>query len=106
MKEPYEDDRHYCDEQNFGGIAVKNYTKVLPKYNYSRYVARFRALADRHRLSRDQRPKLGQKEFDSFMRKLGDSLVAVGEDRFLEDPKTVKLASRLLILGLLDADLF
>jgi hypothetical protein len=105
MTEPYEDNRYYCDEQDFGG-AVKNYTKVLPRYNYSRYVARFRALADHHRLSRNQRPKLGQKEFDSFMRKLGDTLVAVGEDRFLEDPKTVKLASRLLILGLLDADWF
>jgi len=105
MKERYEDDRYYCDEQDFGGIAVKNYTKVLPKYNYSRYLTRFRAMADRHKLSRDQRPKLDEAQFDSLMNKLGDRLVAVGEDRFLDDAKTVKVASRLLILGLLDADL-
>lgn len=105
MKERYEDDTYYCDEQDFGGIAVKNYTKVLPKYNYSRYVTRFRALADGHKLSRDQRPKLGQAEFDSLLNSLGDRLVAVGEDRFLDDARTVKIASRLLILGLFDADL-
>jgi hypothetical protein len=63
-------------------------------------------LADHQRLSRDQSPKLDQAEFDSLMKRLGDRLVAVGEDRFLDDAKTVKAASRLLILGLLDADIF
>jgi hypothetical protein len=106
MKERFNDDGYYSEEQDFGDITVRNCRKVLAKYHYSRYVARFRALADQHELSRDQRPKLDQNEFDSFMRKLGDSLAAFGEDGFLEDPKTVQLASRLLILGLLDEDSF
>jgi hypothetical protein len=106
MKESYTDENHYGPDQDFGSVAIRNYGQVLQKYNYGRYVNRFRALADRKRLSPAQRPKLDENEFAELMKKLVDSFVNLGEGKFLKNEKSQKVASRLLIGSLFNEEWF
>jgi hypothetical protein len=98
MKERYDDGKLYSDDNRFfGPVAIRNYKEVLKSHNYSRYEKRFRALANRRKLSPDQRPKLNQEQFSVLMKQLSDAILAHGEQYLLEDEKNVKAARKLLI---------
>jgi hypothetical protein len=104
MSDPFDDERYYSAEQDFGGVGVRNYAKVLRSYCYDRYVGRFRAMADQHRLDKSQRPKLTACEFDQLMSELRNALARSGEKQLLDSPKVQRLAGRLLVRGLFDVD--
>jgi hypothetical protein len=105
MSEPFDDERYYSAEQDFGGVEVANFAKVLRSYCYDRYVGRFQAMAAQRRLSQSQRPKLSANEFEQLMLELGNTLAGCGEKHFLDTPKAQRVASRLLVNGLFDVDL-
>lgn len=105
MKEPFDDEKYYTGEQAFGGICVSNFQKVLKEYNYTRYVNRFRQLADNGGLKRSQRPKLNKQEFDKLFDNLKLHYTEVGDRKFLRNKKTIKLSSRLLCESLFDEDI-
>jgi hypothetical protein len=104
MKEAFDDEKFYTPDQDFGSIGVTNCKAVLEKYNYDRYVQRFRLLASAHRLEASQRPKLNKEEFEKLVTKLRYVFVRDGERRFLTNEKSVKLASKLLVWSLIDED--
>jgi hypothetical protein len=104
MKEPFDDDKYYSDEQDFAGVAVTNFVKVLKSYSYERYNRRFKAMADHHRLTPAQRPKLNAAEYAVQLDYLWKTIARVGEAHLLADPKAQKFASRLLVSGLFDTD--
>jgi hypothetical protein len=104
MSEPFDDERYYSAEQDFGGVGVTNFAKVLRSYCYDRYVGRFQTMAGQHRLSKSQRPKLTASEFDQLMSELRNALAHSGENHFLDTPKVQRLAGRLLVKGLFDVD--
>lgn len=105
MKETFDDGKYYGRDQDFGVVAIRNFVKVLKSYSYERYTLRFRTMADHHRLARTQRPKLNAAEYTSQMNYLWETIARVGEAHLLDDLKTQRIASRLLISGLLDTDL-
>ena len=104
MKEPFDDERYYSAEQDFGGVGVTNFAKVLRSYCYDRYVRRFQTMADQHRLSKNQRPKLNETEFDQLMSELRNALAQSGEKHFLDTPRAQRISGRLLVNGLFDVD--
>jgi hypothetical protein len=98
MKEPYDDEKLYCEEQcDFGPIVTRNYKEVLQSYSYNEYQRRFGAQADSHELSPNQRPKLDKDQFASLMKQLSDTMLRPGEADPLEDEKTAEAARRLLL---------
>ena len=105
MKERFDDEKYYCEEQDFGGVAITNFVKVLRTYSYERYARRFRIMADGHRLAQSQRPKLNADEYTAQMDQLWGAIARVGEARLLDDPKAQNIARRLLVTGLFDKDL-
>ena len=104
MSEPFDDERYYSAEQDFGGVEVTNFAKVLTSYCYDRYVRRFQAMAGQHRLSKSQRPKLTASEFEQLMSELRNAFALCGEKHFLDTPKVQRVASRLLVEGLFNVD--
>ena len=105
MKQRFDDEKYYSEEQDFGGVVIRNFIKVLKNYSYERYVKRFRVMAEHHRLAQSQRPKLTSEEYMAQMQQLWGAVARVGEARLLDDPKANKTARRLLVLGLFDEDL-
>ena len=98
MKEPYDDEKLYCEEQcDFGPIVTRNYREVLQSYNYSAYEQRFRARADSYKLSPSQRPKLDKNQFALLMKQLSDTMLRPGAEDPLENEKNAKAARRLLL---------
>ena len=104
MNESFDDEKLYTEQQEFGLVTVRNYQEVIQKYGYSRYVHRFRMMANAHRLSPNQRPKLDASEFASLMKKLGDTLVISSERDLLKSEKNAKIVFRLLLSNLFDED--
>ncbi len=105
MKERFDDEKYYCEEQDFGGVEIRNFIKVLRNYSYERYLRRFRAMAEHHRLAQSQRPKLTAAEYSTRIDQLWGAIARVGEARLLDDPKAQRTARRLLVLGLFYEDL-
>jgi len=104
MKERFDDEKYYCEEQDFGVIASTNFVKVLNSHSYERYVRRFRVMAEHHQLAKLQRPKLSADEFMAQINQLRTAIARVGEAQLLDDPKRQKIARRLLVLDLFDEE--
>ena len=104
MKETFDDEKLYSDQQEFGPISVRNYGQVVQKYDYRRYVHRFRTMAQAHRLVPGQRPKLDENQFASLMKQLTDALLVSDERKLLQSEQNVKIAFRLLLSNLFDED--
>lgn len=105
MKEPFDDEKYYDEEQDFGEVVIRDFAKILRSYSYERYVRRFRGMAESHRLAREQRPKLSADEYQAQLEQIWGVLARVGEARLLDDPQARKIAHRLLLSGLFDEDL-
>ena len=105
MKERFDDEKYYGEEQDFSGVAITNFTKVLKSYSYERYVKRFRAMAEHHRLAKSQRPKLNPDEYKGQIDQLWSTIARGGEAQLLDDPKAQMTARRLLVLELFEEEL-
>jgi hypothetical protein len=105
MTEPFDDEKLYDEEaQSFGPYSIRNYREILQRFNYGRYEERFRALANGHKLSPNQRPKLDQTQFASLMKELAEQLLASREDDPLGNPKNYQTARRLLLANDFEED--
>ena len=105
MKERFDDEKYYCEEQDFGVVAITNFVKVLSSYSYERYVRRFRVMAEHHQLAQSQRPKLSAEEFMAQINQLRRAIERAGEAQLFDDPKVQTIAWRLLVLDLFDEEL-
>ena len=104
MKERFDDEKYYGEEQDFNGAAITNFIKVLKGCSYERYVKRFRVMAEHHRLAKSQRPKLNPDEYKTQIDELWGTIARVGEAQLLDDPKAEMIARRLLVLELFEED--
>lgn len=105
MKERFDDEKYYSEDQDFGAVTITDFVKVLNGYSYARYVARFRMLAKQHQLAPSRRPKLSAENFLAQIDQLRRAIARAGEAQLLNDPLAQKIASRLLVLDLIEEEL-